>query len=63
MAVQADERALCRCHMGGLVGGALAAYLLGPHYVRHKQPGGGMVDAPPIAILAHSGSARIRSSG
>ena len=43
--------------MGGLAGGALMAYLLGPRYVRRKMPGGkeaGLVDMPPISRLTNN---------
>lgn len=52
--------------MGGLAGGALAAYLLGPHFVRRKLPGSGetgLIDAPPLGLFAHNRSSRFRVSG
>ena len=52
--------------MGGLVGGALAAYLLGPHFIRRKQPGSkemSFIDAPPISLLAHRRASSFRLSG
>lgn len=41
-------------HMGGLLGGALAAYLLGPHMVQSRPPGSKQpvfVDKPPIGLF------------
>ena len=40
--------------MGGLVGGALAAYLLGPNYVVGRVPGqwgSYLIDRPPLPVL------------
>lgn len=46
-----------RGHMGGLLGGALAAFLLGPHFVVETVQSGGrrsqvLVDKPPIPLFA-----------
>ncbi len=47
-----------RGHMGGLLGGALAAYLLGPNFVmgtvktRNGKQGKVLMDKPPIPWLA-----------
>ena len=35
--------------MGGMLGGALCAYLLGPNFVR--QPDGHLADRPPLKLL------------
>ncbi len=40
--------------MGGMLGGALAAFLLGPHYVVGRlpgQPGTYLVDNPPLPLF------------
>ena len=46
------RRGRCRCrgHAGGLVGGALAAWLLGPNIM--TGPDGQVADRPPLPILA-----------
>lgn len=46
---------MCRGHLGGLVGGVLAAYLLGPNLVRTNSPGSKreLVDAPPIKLFRY----------
>ncbi|KAL0025305.1 hypothetical protein WJX79_003525 [Trebouxia sp. C0005] len=48
------------CHIGGLCGGALAAYALGPKYVSSSQTGcmQTCTDSPPVALLARKGSQR-----
>ena len=43
----------CRGHFGGLLGGALTAYLLGPRLERVKRKGGHTLqDNPPIPLFA-----------
>lgn len=47
--------AACRGHLGGLVGGALASYLLGPKLRiggLRGQRGQFLLDDPPVPILA-----------
>ena len=53
-------QSLRRCHIGGLCGGALAAYLLGPSYVSTSQTGcmQTCIDTPPVATLARKGTQR-----
>lgn len=41
----------CRGHAGGLLGGALVTWLLGPRLVRDAS--GIIVDRPPVPLLAH----------
>ena len=43
-----------RGHMGGLLGGALTAYLLGPHLKVVKGPKARqrLIDSPPVPIFA-----------
>ncbi|KAL3133340.1 hypothetical protein ABBQ38_007214 [Trebouxia sp. C0009 RCD-2024] len=43
-------------HLGGLVGGSLAAYLFGPNLMRVSIPGSKtqLVDAPPIKAFCHN---------
>jgi membrane associated rhomboid family serine protease len=42
----------CRGHVGGLAGGALVTWLLGPRLVRDPTTGL-IVDKPPLPLLAH----------
>ncbi len=55
---------LYRCHMGGLCGGALAAYMLGPNYVSSSQTGcmQTCTDSPPVTLLARKGSQRCQAT-
>ena len=50
----------CRGHLGGLVGGAGLAYLLGPKLMRNAA--GNIVDSPPVPWLAYKGSIKPGSS-
>jgi len=38
--------------MGGMLGGAVVTWLLGPHLVRDNKSGA-IVDRPPLPLLAH----------
>jgi hypothetical protein len=40
----------CRGHFGGMVGGALTAYLLGPRLRKNTERG--LSDDPPVPIFA-----------
>ena len=42
-----------RGHLGGLLGGALAAYLLGPNLIRNPGSKKDLVDAPPIRLFRY----------
>ena len=55
---------VCRGHLGGLIGGASVAWLLGPRLIKQQQPfqsrgdsspmlPGRFVDQPPVAWLAY----------
>lgn len=47
-------------HFGGLVGGAVISYLLGPNLVLAKRKGRtALEDRPPVRLLADTGSIRI----
>lgn len=51
-----DPDADCRGHIGGLLGGAAVAWLLGPNLVEERQLGGKkarLVDRPPVPIFAY----------
>ncbi|KAF8059361.1 RBL10 [Scenedesmus sp. PABB004] len=47
-------------HIGGLLGGAVASWLLGPNMVRE---GGRFVDRPPLPLLAFKGNERRGGEG
>ena len=40
----------CRGHFGGLLGGALTAYLLGPRLLEDRKRGR-YVDSPPVPLF------------
>lgn len=42
---------ICRGHLGGMIGGAAVAWLLGPHMQRNDK--GRFVDQPPVRWLAY----------